>query len=259
MPTIPLFANASIVMSAGPMHRFTGRATVSFQAGPAHMGFNGSASIVLFTGSRTLPATGRAQLGFETFNLIPAPSQAKLKTAKVNAWMAFPIPPAPAAAALDVRGGVDCDTPYGCLAVGPAGSAPELKLPCFLQGTAAASMDTGSTTPTRALLGLAKPLLSDRPPSCRLSFSTSGVPLDAGPGLAGAAQFSVQAVDRPTRSGDLSGLIVPEIRMEAAPASIRCSTRVCVSDFKVARFVPGDEGLIDYGGPLSPYDPFAST
>jgi hypothetical protein len=261
MPTIPLFANASISMSAGPMHGFNGTATVSFQAGPAHMGFYGSAQIVLFTGSQTLPATGRAELGFVTFNLIPAPARAELETAKVRAWMAFPISPDPAAAALDIRGGADCDTPYGCLEVGPPGSAPELELPCFLQGSAAASLDTGSTAPARPPLGTAKSLFSDRPPSCRLSFATSGAALDAGQGLAGGAQLSVQAFDRSTRPGDLSGLIVPEIRMEAGPVSIRCSTRVCVSDFKVARLLPGDEGesIIPIDGPLNPYNPLSGT
>jgi len=255
MPTIPLFANASLAMSAGPMHGFTGSATVSFQADPVHMGFYGSAQFSLFTGSQTLPATGRAQLEFASFNLIPAPAQVKLQAASARAGMTFSIPVAPAEAALSVRGGADCDTPYGCISVGPPGSAPDLRLPMYLQGVAQASVDTGSTTPTRPLLSVAKSLFSDRPASCRLLFASSSIPLDVGQGLVGSAQLSVQAFDRPTRPGDISGLIVSEIRMQADPVVLRCSSRVCFADFKVSRLLPGDEGLIDYGDPVLPTPP----
>ena len=248
MPTVPLFANTTIAMSAGPMHRFTGSATASFQAGPAHMGFYGSAQIALFTGSQTLPATGRAQLEFASFNLIPAPAKAELEVSGARAGITFSMAAGAAQAALDIRGGADCDTPYGCISVGAPGSAPELELPLYLQGAAAASVDTGTTTVTRPLLSAAKSLFSDRPVSCRPVFASSSTLLDVGQGLAGGAQLSVQAFDRPTRPGDLSGLIVSEIRMLADPVAIRCSSRVCFADFEVSGAVPGDEGLLAYGG-----------
>lgn len=222
MPVVPIFGNASVASSTTAWYGLDGLAQATCVAGPAHTGFYGSAQIAAQTNAP------KVDIVFQTY---PAAASAKTFTPACAIEVYVGLTPAPANCALGIKRGANCDGPYGCLEV-EAGN-PVLSIPNFLLAQAS------PTCSAVASLGVDVPMYSDRPPSC-LAKVDANASLGIIRGLTGAAQASLSTFDVPTRSGDISGLVVLEVRLEAVPAYSKCSTYVCVSDFVVTGPPTGD-------------------
>jgi hypothetical protein len=246
MPIVFIFGAATATALASAWTGLDGGAAAQCVAESVHTGFYGSAQVKAETNAPEIDII---------FQIYPAAASAKVATSTPAIAVDFALTPSPANCVVGIKRGANCGGPYGCLTT-EAGN-PVLDLPIFLQAYAA------PTCSTTASLGVSALLYSDRPPSCRVQVATNAT-VGIIQGLTGEAQASLYTFDVPTRSGDISGLIVQEIRLEAIPVAVKCNTHVCISDFVVTGPISGDWltvdqplGVFDTG--IDPWNPFGNT